>query len=87
MNQNILITWTFGIVLAASINGHLGDLQQWVWKNQANLLRQSRASTWGSRRIWPSSGRTPTAPTVDGEAVSRMKINNNRPMASSAWSL
>ena len=48
MNFDNLIKWATGVVLAAALSGHLGDLQFWVWKAQARLLYESRTSTWGS---------------------------------------
>ena len=54
MNLDSLTKWATGVVLAAACSGHLGDLQLWVWKAQAELLRESRTSTWGSPKFWPT---------------------------------
>ena len=48
MNFDSLIKYATGVVLAAALTGHIGDLQLWVWKAQAKLLYESRTSTWGS---------------------------------------
>ena len=40
------------IVIGAAAIGKLDTLQKWVWKSQAQLLYQSRSSTWGSPNVF-----------------------------------
>jgi hypothetical protein len=53
MNFDKLYFWTVGLVIAAAIAGHLEELQRSIWLAQANLIRESRASDWGSPRFFP----------------------------------
>lgn len=83
MNLDNLIKWATGVVLAAAVAGHLGDLQLWIWKAQAKLLYESRTSTWGSPRFWPvdahDSRQSPAvAPTGGHSNKSNLKFENNR---------
>ncbi len=40
------------IAIGAAAIGKIDALQRWVWKSQAQLLYQSRASNWGSPTIF-----------------------------------
>jgi len=40
------------IVIGAVAIGKLDALQRWVWKSQAQLLYQSRATNWGRPSIF-----------------------------------
>ena len=40
------------IVIGTAAIGKLDALQRWVWKSQAQLLYQSRASNWGRPHIF-----------------------------------
>ena len=48
MNFEPIIKYATGIVVAAAIAGHLGDLNRWVYVATAKLLWESRTATWGS---------------------------------------
>ena len=54
MNLDKLFTWVAGAVLAFALTGQLPTLQHWIWKAQAKVIYESRASTWGSPRFFPS---------------------------------
>lgn len=41
-----------GVVLMAAATGNIDKLQMWVWKAQANVVRESRTSNWGSPRFF-----------------------------------
>ncbi len=55
MNFDKLIPFIMTIVIGAAAIGKLDTLQRWVWKSQAQLLYQSRASNWGSPNIFLDS--------------------------------
>lgn len=40
------------VVLAATAIGRIDALQKWIWKAQAHVLYESRASNWGSSKIF-----------------------------------
>ena len=52
MNFDKLMPYVLGVVLAASAIGRIDDLQKWIWKAQAHVLYESRASNWGSPIIF-----------------------------------
>lgn len=52
MNFDKLIQFIMTIVIGAAAIGKLGELQRWVWKSQAHLIYQSRASAWGSPSLF-----------------------------------
>ncbi|NCN40844.1 hypothetical protein GW916_06285 [bacterium] len=52
MNLEKLVLWAIGVVMAFALSGHLSDLQMWVWKAQARVMYESRASNWGSPRFF-----------------------------------
>lgn len=51
MNLDKLIA--YAAVVAASLTGQLPKLQLWIWKAQAQVVRESRTSNWGSPRFFP----------------------------------
>ena len=52
MNLDKLATWVLGIVIAAAMTGKLDRLQLLIWKAQAKVMHESRASAWGSPRFF-----------------------------------
>ena len=54
MNLDKLFSWIVGVVLAFSAAGELDTLQAWIWKAQAKVIYESRASNWGSPRFFHS---------------------------------
>lgn len=59
MNFDKPLTWIVGIVVAASLSGQLPKLQILIWKAQAQVIRESRTSTWGSPRFFPEQKPAP----------------------------
>ncbi|MBL7545530.1 MAG: hypothetical protein JNL11_17050 [Bdellovibrionaceae bacterium] len=55
MNLDKLFTWIAGVVIAFAVVGKLDVLQAWVWRAQAEVVYQSRTSTWGSPRFFPGN--------------------------------
>lgn len=55
MNLDKLMAWIITIVLFFSATGNLDLLQKWVWKKQAQVIYDSRSSTWGSPRFFKTS--------------------------------
>lgn len=54
MNFDKAAIWIAGIVLAAAASGQLPKLQLMIWKAQAQVIQESRTSTWGSPRFFPN---------------------------------
>lgn len=52
MSFDKLATWAMGIVIATAMTGQLDRLQFLIWKAQAKVLYESRASNWGSPRFF-----------------------------------
>lgn len=73
MNLDKLFAWITGIVVAFALTGQLDLLQHWIWRAQAKVIHESRASTWGSPRFWS------TTPTQNQK--SKLKNVNNRSAA------
>lgn len=48
MNYDKLMPFILSMVLVASALGKIDELQKWIWKAQATVLYESRASNWGS---------------------------------------
>lgn len=63
MNFDKALTWIIGVVVAASLTGHLPKLQILIWKAQAQIVHESRTSTWGSPRFFPEQMPTPARRT------------------------
>lgn len=54
MNLDKLFTWITGVVIAFAVTGNLDVLQKWIWRAQAKVIYESRTSTWGTPRFFPS---------------------------------
>ena len=52
MNLDKLFAWVVGVVLVFAASGRLDVLQNWIWRAQARVVFESRASTWGSPRFF-----------------------------------
>lgn len=52
MNFEKLFNWIIGIVVSYALAGQLTDLNKWVYRAQAKLIYDSRASNWGSPRFF-----------------------------------
>lgn len=52
MNLDKVSAWSAAVVLTFAATGQLEVLQSWIWKAQARVLYESRASTWGSPRFF-----------------------------------
>ncbi|MGE3386041.1 MAG: hypothetical protein AB7K41_04870 [Bdellovibrionales bacterium] len=61
MNLDKLFTWIAVIVIAFAVMGKLDVLQAWIWRAQAKVVYQSRTSTWGSPRFFPSTSKASLA--------------------------
>lgn len=55
MNLDKLFAWTIAVAFAFAVSGRLDVLQNWVWRAQAKVIYESRASTWGSPRFFKGS--------------------------------
>lgn len=53
MNLDKLFAWVIGVVFVFAATGNLNVLQNWVWRAQAKIIYESRASTWGGPRFFP----------------------------------
>lgn len=62
MNLDKLFSWIAGIVIAFAVVGKLDVLQEWVWRAQAQVVYESRTSTWGSPRFFPANKTSLTVP-------------------------
>jgi len=54
MNFDKLFPFVLSTVMAAAAVGKIDTLQKWIWKAQAQVLYESRASAWGSPKIFKS---------------------------------
>ena len=57
MNLDKLIEWAVVVVLGFAATGHLGDLQRWIWREQAKVIYASRASAWGTPTLFRNDKR------------------------------
>ncbi len=62
MNLDKLFSWIAVVVIAFAIVGKLDVLQAWIWRAQAQVVYQSRTSTWGSPRFFPVAKTPASAP-------------------------
>ncbi len=69
MNLDKLAAWAMGIVIAFAAAGRLDVLQSWIWRAQAQVLYESRTSTWGSPRFFPNQLRLKAVQTRSGKKV------------------
>jgi hypothetical protein len=51
MNLDKLFDWVIVIVIGFATVGHLDTLTNWVYRAQARLVYESRASNWGNHRF------------------------------------
>lgn len=54
MNLDKLIAWVVTVVLLYAGAGNLDVLQKCIWKAQAKAIYDSRTSSWGRPRFFPS---------------------------------
>lgn len=54
MNLDRLMAWVVGVVMLFATTGNLDSLQKWIWRAQAKVVYESRSSSWGSPRFFPS---------------------------------
>ncbi len=52
MNLDKLFAWVIGVVIVFAATGRLHVLQNWVWRSQAKVVYESRASHWGESRFF-----------------------------------
>ncbi len=52
MNLDKLFDWVIVIVIGFATAGHLDTLTNWVYRAQAKLVYESRASNWGNPSIF-----------------------------------
>lgn len=52
MNLEKIMPFVISIVIAAASVGKIDELQKWIWKAQAAVLYEARASNWGSPIIF-----------------------------------
>lgn len=52
MNLDKMFVWITAIVIAFAAAGRLDVLQTLIWRAQAKVIYESRASTWGSPRFF-----------------------------------
>lgn len=55
MNLEKLFEWVVVIVMGFALMGNLDTLTRWVYRAQAKLVYESRASNWGSPSIFKST--------------------------------
>ena len=67
MNLDKLFVWITRVIIACAATGNLDTLQAWVWRAQAKVIYESRTSTWGSTRFFPSSADTDGKQSRDKE--------------------
>lgn len=53
MNFDKLAAAILGLVIVVAAAGQLPELQRWLMSAQAQIIRDSRTSTWGSPRFFP----------------------------------
>ena len=59
MNLDKLISIAVAVVIGAAAVGKFDVLQNWIWRAQAKLVYESRASAWGSPRFFvPNAEKT-----------------------------
>ncbi|MCK6597639.1 MAG: hypothetical protein L6Q37_04685 [Bdellovibrionaceae bacterium] len=53
MNFDKLMPFILSVVVAVAAVGKIDDLQKWIWKAQAQaqVLHESRSSSWGNPKI------------------------------------
>lgn len=56
MNLDKLFEWVIIIVIGFALSGHLDSLTRWVYRAQAKLIYESRASGWGSPSAFKQNG-------------------------------
>lgn len=52
MNLDKLFEWIIIIVSCFAVTGNLDTLTRWVYRAQAKLVYESRASNWGSPLVF-----------------------------------
>lgn len=52
MNLGSLIQWSMAIILGWATVNHIEDIHRSILKAQAQLIYDSRGSSWGSPRIF-----------------------------------
>lgn len=55
MNLEKIMPFVISIVIAAASVGKIDVFQKWIWKAQATILYEARASNWGSPSIFRKS--------------------------------
>lgn len=51
MNLDKLFEWVVVIVMAFALTGNVDTLTRWVYRAQAKVVYESRASNWGTPSI------------------------------------
>jgi len=67
MNFDKIIPLIAAIVIAAATVGKLDALTTWIYRAQAKLVYESRASAWGSPRFFPEHSIKTNKPTKGGD--------------------
>lgn len=57
MNLDKLFDWIIIVVIGFALNGNLDRLTHWVYRAQAKVIYESRASAWGSPSIFKNNSR------------------------------
>jgi len=52
MNLDNLISYACAVVISFAVVGKIDTLQMWIWRAQARVIHESRASNWGSPRFF-----------------------------------
>lgn len=52
MNFDKALPWILAIVVSAAAAGRLNELQAWIWRAEARVIFENRASSWGSPRFF-----------------------------------
>lgn len=52
MNLDKLFEWIIIVVIGFALTGNLDKLTQWVYRAQAKVIYESRASAWGNPSIF-----------------------------------
>lgn len=64
MNFDKLLPFVISLIIGATAIKKIDTLQMWIWKSQAQLLYQARASKWGSPSIFKNYSSTQSSAKI-----------------------
>lgn len=71
MSLDKISSFAITVVIMAAIAGNLDRLNHWVQLATAKVLWESRASAWGSPRLWPDQN-------IKNYKTTKTNTNNRR---------